>query len=78
MAGKLSTPRVTQTEALPTEEWEIELVAVGRDGGSTAKVFLPFDPGVDSVVALALLALQAERRVGEMLAAAQVATSHAG
>jgi hypothetical protein len=56
-----------------TEEWEIELVAVGRDGGSTARVFLAFDPGVNSVVALALLALQAERRVGELLAAAQVA-----
>lgn len=51
----------------------IELVAVGRDGGPTASVLLGFDPGVDSIVALALLALKAERRVGEWMAAAQVA-----
>jgi hypothetical protein len=55
-----------------TDEQEIELIVTGRDGGSTARVFLAFDPGVDSVVALALLALQAERRVGEWMAAAQV------
>ena len=56
-----------------TDEWEIELVVEGRDGGPTATVVLAFDPGVNSVVALALLALQAERRVGEWIAAAQVA-----
>lgn len=56
-----------------TDEWEIELVAVGRDGGATSRVLLAFDPGVNSVVALALLALQAERRVGELIAAAHVA-----
>ena len=55
-----------------TDQWEIELVVRGRDGGSTASVFLAFDPGVNSIVALALLALQAERRVGEWMAAAQV------
>jgi hypothetical protein len=55
-----------------TDEWEIELVVHGRDGGPTARVFLAIDPGVDSVYALALLALQAERRVGEWMAAAQV------
>lgn len=55
-----------------TDEWEIELVVEGRDGGSTASVFLAFDPGVNSVVALALLALQAECRVGEWMVAAQV------
>jgi hypothetical protein len=55
-----------------TDEWEIELVVKGRDGGSIARVFLGVDPGVDSVFALALHALQAERRVGEWAAAAQV------
>lgn len=55
-----------------TDAWEIELIVEGRDGGPTAGVFLAFDPGVNSVVALALLALQAERRVGEWMAAAQV------
>jgi hypothetical protein len=56
-----------------TDEWEIELVVEGQDGGPTATVVLGFDPGVNSVVALALLALQSERRVGEWMAAAQVA-----
>jgi hypothetical protein len=55
-----------------TDTWDIELVVRGRDGGPTARVFLAIDPGVDSVFALALLALQAERRVGEWLAAAQI------
>jgi hypothetical protein len=55
-----------------TNEWEIELVVEGRDGGPTATVFLAFDPGVNSIVALALLALKAERHVGELFAAAQV------
>ena len=54
-----------------TDEWEIELVATGRDGGPTVSVFLAIDPGFDSVVALALLALQAERAVGERAAAAR-------
>lgn len=56
-----------------TDEWDIELVVEGQDGGPTAKLVLGFDPGVNSIVALALLALQAERRVGEWMAAAQVA-----
>lgn len=54
-----------------TDEWEIELVVEGPDG-AIVRVVLAFDPGVNSVVALALLALQAERRVGEWMAAAQV------
>ncbi|MEX0985015.1 MAG: hypothetical protein WD096_08195 [Actinomycetota bacterium] len=56
-----------------TDDWEIELVVEGQYGGPVATVVLSFDPGVNSVVALALLALQAERRVGEWIAAAQVA-----
>lgn len=36
-------------------------------------MILAFDPGVNSIVALALLALQAKRRVGELIAGAQVA-----
>lgn len=55
-----------------TDEWDIELVVVGRDGGPTATVVLAVDPGFDSVSALALHALQAERRVGEWMVAAQV------
>ncbi len=56
-----------------TDEWEIELVVEGQDGGPTATVVLAFDPGVNSAMALALHALQAERRVGEWMAAAQLA-----
>ena len=48
------------------------LIVTGRDGRSTARMFLAVDPGVDSVFALALLALQAERCAGEWVAGAQV------
>ncbi len=56
-----------------TDEWEIELVVKGQDHGPTARIILGVDPGVDSVGALALVALKAERRAGEFVAAVQVA-----
>jgi hypothetical protein len=53
-----------------TDTWEIELVVEDQNGGPTATVILAFDPGFNSAVALALLMLQAERRIGELVAAA--------
>ena len=53
-----------------TDTWEIELVVEDQDGGPAATVLLAFDPGFNSAVALALLMLQAERHIGELVAAA--------
>ncbi len=51
-----------------TDEWDIELIVQGQDGGPTAKVIVAFEQGFNSATAMALLCLQAERHVGELVA----------
>jgi hypothetical protein len=49
-----------------THEWDIELLVKGDDGESAARIFLAVDPGLNSVVSLARLLLEAEHRIGEL------------